>query len=140
VREALILGECLAAGTQGLAQRFFRKTSALIDIPWQIAVGSDLQHPRVQGPRAAQGRFINWYISKLFRAAQQDDVLAARFLEVANLTRQPQALLEPRIALRVWKGNRRPIGATATPPCISSGSRTASGLTDRVGAWPIGLL
>ena len=113
--EALILGECLAAGTQGLAQRFFRKASALIDIPWQIAVGSDLQHPRVQGPRAAQGRFINWYISKLFRAGQQDDVLAARFLEVANLTRQPQALLEPRIALRVWKGNRRPIQATATP-------------------------
>ena len=81
----------------------------------QIAVGSDLQHPRVQGERAAQARFINWYISKLFRAAQQDDMLAARFLEVANLMRQPQALLDPRIALRVWKGNRRPIQATATP-------------------------
>ena len=45
--EASILGECLAAGTQRLAQRFFRKSSALIDIPWQITVGSDLQHPRV---------------------------------------------------------------------------------------------
>jgi hypothetical protein len=56
--EALILGECLAAGTQRLAQRFFRKSSALIDISWQITVGSDLQHPRVQGTRTAQVRFI----------------------------------------------------------------------------------
>jgi hypothetical protein len=113
--EALILRECLAAGTPGLARRFFRKASALIDIPWQIAVGSDLQHPQVQGKRSAQVRFINWYIAKLFRAAQQDGVLAARFVEVANLTRQPPALLDPRIALRVWKGNRRPIQAAATP-------------------------
>ena len=113
--EALILGKCLAAGTQGLARRFFRKANAIIDIPWQIAVGSDLQHPRVQGTRTAQVRFINWYISKLFRAAQRDDVLAARFLEVANLARQPQALLDPRMALRVWRGNRQQIQAAATP-------------------------
>jgi 2-polyprenyl-6-methoxyphenol hydroxylase-like FAD-dependent oxidoreductase len=113
--EALILGECLAAGTQRLAPRFFRKASALIDIPWQIAVGSDLQHPQVQGTRTAQVRFINWYIAKLFRAAQHDAVLAARFIEVANLARQPQTLLDPRIALRVWKGNRRPIEAPAAP-------------------------
>jgi 2-polyprenyl-6-methoxyphenol hydroxylase-like FAD-dependent oxidoreductase len=113
--EALILRECLAAGTPGLARRFFRKASALIDIPWQIAVGSDLQHPQVQGKRSAQVRFINWYIAKLFRAAQHDGVLAARFVEVANLTRQPPALLDPRIALRVWKGNRRPSQAAGTP-------------------------
>jgi alpha-beta hydrolase superfamily lysophospholipase len=55
------------------------------------------------------------YITKLCRAAQRDAVLAARFLEVANLTRQPQALLDPRIALRVWKGYRRPVQAAATP-------------------------
>ena len=88
---------------------------ALIDIPWQITVGSDLQHPRVQGTRTAQVRFIIWYIAKLFRAAQRDGVLAARFVEVANLTRQPESLLDPRMALLVWKGNRWPLQATATP-------------------------
>jgi hypothetical protein len=65
----------------------------------------------VEGKRSAQVRFINWYIAKLFRAAQRDDALATRFLEVANLTRQPPALLDPPMALRVWKGNRRPIQA-----------------------------
>jgi len=104
--EALALRECLNRGAQGVARRFFRAASRLIDVPWQIAVGSDLQHPEVQGKRPAQVRFINWYLSKFYQAAQRDGVLATRFLEVANLMKQPSALLEPRIALRVWKGNR----------------------------------
>jgi 2-polyprenyl-6-methoxyphenol hydroxylase-like FAD-dependent oxidoreductase len=104
--ESLALRECLAAGTQEIAGRFFRAASQLIDIPWQIAVGSDLQHPRVEGKRTTQVRFINWYIAKLYRAAQDDAVLASRFLEVANLMRQPTALLDPQIAFRVWRRNR----------------------------------
>jgi 2-polyprenyl-6-methoxyphenol hydroxylase-like FAD-dependent oxidoreductase len=113
--ESLALSECLAAGTQDVAKRFFRAASRLIDIPWQIAVGSDLQHPRVEGVRTTQVRFINWYIRKLFRAAQVDAVLANRFLEVANLMRQPSALLDPRIAFRVWKRNHAPVGAVKIP-------------------------
>jgi hypothetical protein len=104
--ESLALRECLAAGRQKIAERFLRAASRLIDIPWQIAVGSDLQHPRVEGKRSTQVRFINWYIAKLYGAARRDPLLASRFLEVANLMRQPAALLDPQIALRVWKGNR----------------------------------
>ena len=77
-----------------------------LDVPWQIAVGSDLQHPAVRAARPAQVRFINWYLAKFYRAAQRDAVLATRFLEIANLMKAPAALLEPRMALRVWKGNR----------------------------------
>jgi hypothetical protein len=105
--EALALGECLAAGPQDLARRFFRAASRLIDIPWQIAVGSDLQHPKVRGKRPAQVRFTNWYLAKLYAAAERDPLLAERFLEVANLMKQPPALLDPRLAMRVWQGNRR---------------------------------
>lgn len=104
--EALALQECLAAGSQGIARRFFQAASKLIDIPWQMAVGSDLQHPAVAGKRTAQLRFINWYLAKLFRAAQHDAVLATRFLEVANLMKPPPSLMAPGIALRVWKGSR----------------------------------
>ena len=116
--ESLVLRECLAAGPQQLAKRFFRAANRLIDIPWQIAVGSDLQHPRVEGKRLPQVRFVNWYIANLFRAAQHDAALAASFLEVANLMRQPASLLDPRIALRVWRGNRtraRMAGEQRTP-------------------------
>jgi hypothetical protein len=69
-------------------------------------VGSDLLDPRVEGKRTAQVRFINWYIEKFFRAAYRDAVLAKKFLQVANLIEQPMALLDPRIAMRVWSGNR----------------------------------
>ena len=103
--EALALQESLAAGVQGIARRFFQASSKLIDIPWQMAVGSDLQHPAVEGKRTAQTRFINWYLMKLFQAAQHDAVLATRFLEVANLMKPPSSLMAPSIALRVWQGN-----------------------------------
>ncbi len=109
--ESLALQECLKAGTQEIAKRFFRAASRLIDTPWQIAVGSDLQNPHVEGKRTAQVRFINWYIAKFFRAAQNNGVLATKFLEVANLMEQPAALLRPRIALLVWKSNRLPVRA-----------------------------
>jgi len=113
--EALALRECLAVGTHEIAGRFLRAASQLIDIPWQIAVGGDLQHPRVEGKRTTQVRFINWYIAKLYRAAEDDPVLANRFLEVANLMRQPAALFDPQIALRVWKGNRTPARMITIP-------------------------
>jgi 2-polyprenyl-6-methoxyphenol hydroxylase-like FAD-dependent oxidoreductase len=104
--EALALRDCLAAGSHNLARRFFQSAARLIDIPWQIAVGSDLQHPKVPGKRPPQVRFINWYLAKLYRAGRRDPLLATRFLEVANLMKQPPALMEPRVALRVWKGIR----------------------------------
>ncbi len=102
--EALALRECLAKGLEGIGRRFFRSAGRLIDIPWQIAVGSDLQNERVRGKRTAQVRFVNWYISKLFQAANRDPVLATKFLEVINLMKAPSTLLAPAVALRVWKG------------------------------------
>lgn len=78
-------------------------------------MGSDLQHPRVEGKRTAQVRFVNRYIAKLFEAAHRDAVLATKFLEVANLMQPPATLLNPSVALRVWKGNRAHSEAATTP-------------------------
>ena len=103
--EAAALDECLSRKTERLAQRFFKAAAAIIDIPWQIAVGNDLAHPMVAGRRTAMGRFLGWYIGKLHRAGAQDARVATRFLEVANLMAAPSALLAPEIALRVMRGN-----------------------------------
>jgi hypothetical protein len=113
--EALALDECLTEGTHGLAARFFRAATRLIDVPWQIAVNSDLQHPGVKGRRTLRVHFINWYIAQFYYAGQYDGVLATRFVEVANLMRQPEALFAPSIALRVWKRN----WTTAVPKVLS---------------------
>ena len=102
--ESLALRECLEEGPQEIARRFFRQASRLIETPWKIAVGGNLQNPRVPGKRTAQARFVNWYIAKLYQAAQSDAVLASKFLEVANLMREPSVLLGPGIALKLRNG------------------------------------
>ncbi|HET9388322.1 MAG TPA: hypothetical protein VFO44_01620 [Steroidobacteraceae bacterium] len=107
-QEALTLQQCLRAGSNDLARRFFRATAQIVDIPWNIAVGNDLRHPQVEGARPPMLRFINWYIGKLHLAARHDIRLTTAFLKVVNLLSPPSSLLSPAIAWRVWRGNRRP--------------------------------
>jgi 2-polyprenyl-6-methoxyphenol hydroxylase-like FAD-dependent oxidoreductase len=105
-QEASLLRECLAAaGSTDLARRFFKAVQPAIDIPWDIAVGNDLRHPQVAGPRSAKVKFINWYIGKLHKAARHDGKLANAFLEVANLKAAPERLLHPAVVARVIAGN-----------------------------------
>jgi 2-polyprenyl-6-methoxyphenol hydroxylase-like FAD-dependent oxidoreductase len=116
-QEAWLLRDCLeAAGDTDLARRFFNAVQPTVDVPWDIAVGNDLRHPQVAGPRSAKVKFINWYIGKLHHAARSDGVLANAFLEVANLKATPQRLLSPAMVLRVIRGNlaRRCHPAAAT--------------------------
>jgi 2-polyprenyl-6-methoxyphenol hydroxylase-like FAD-dependent oxidoreductase len=116
-QEAALLCQCLDAGDADLARRFFAAAAVAIDTPWDIAVGNDLRHPQVQGPRSPKVRFINWYIGKLHMAARHDAKLAIAFLEVANLEAPPTRLLHPAIVTRVLRGNlgRRRDHAEATP-------------------------
>jgi len=104
-QEAALLRACLLEGNADLARRFFSAAATAIDTPWDIAVGNDLRHPQVQGPRPANLRFINWYIGRLHMAARRDAVLANAFLQVANLETSPARLLHPSVALRVLWGN-----------------------------------
>jgi 2-polyprenyl-6-methoxyphenol hydroxylase-like FAD-dependent oxidoreductase len=104
-QEAAALDACLKHGLDNLARRFFKDAAAIVDVPWDIAVGNDLRHPSVQGPRPAMVRFINWYIGKLHVAAQHDEKLANAFLRVANLVAPPPTLLQPSVAWRVLRGN-----------------------------------
>jgi hypothetical protein len=103
--EGLALGDCLAKGEVSLAQRFFAKVSPIIDIPWQIAVGSDLRHPRLAHLQTRFGGFMNWYIGKVHRAAGVDPSVGCAFLRVANLTSPPGKLFAPATMLRVLRGS-----------------------------------
>jgi 2-polyprenyl-6-methoxyphenol hydroxylase-like FAD-dependent oxidoreductase len=104
-QEAALLQTCLRDGAADLARRFFRGAASAIDTPWDIAVGNDLRHPQVQGPRPAKVRFVNWYIGKLHVAACHDAVLGNAFVRVANLEAPPTSLLHPAVVWRVIWGN-----------------------------------
>jgi hypothetical protein len=79
----------------------------VVDIPWSVAVGNDLRMPETVGPRSAGVRFINWYISKLHRAAHTDPAAALAFLRVANLLAPPPSVMAPKVVWRVIQGNLR---------------------------------
>jgi len=106
--EALALGECLAAGPERLARRFFRQASAVVDMAWSVSAGGDLRFPEVEGERTPMVRFVNWYLGKLHLAAHQDPMVAAAFQEVVNMLAPPPSVLRPRVAVRVLRGNLRP--------------------------------
>jgi 2-polyprenyl-6-methoxyphenol hydroxylase-like FAD-dependent oxidoreductase len=105
--EALVLRDCLLAGPDRLAQRFLPKMAALVDIPWEIAVGSDLRFPEVEGPRTAKVRMINAYLARLYVVAESDPVVGEAFVRVLNLIDRPERLMRPAIAARVLRGARR---------------------------------
>jgi len=104
-QEAILLRDAVRAGTASLARRFFTAAAAVIDAPWDIAVGNDLRHPQAKGPRSAKVTFINWYIDKLHRAAEHDGNLARALLRVTNLAAPLHSLLHPAIVSRVIRGN-----------------------------------
>jgi 2-polyprenyl-6-methoxyphenol hydroxylase-like FAD-dependent oxidoreductase len=77
--ESLALRDCLEDGQHAIGKRFFRAANRLVDVPWQIVVGSDLRNSGVNGKRTMQVRFVNWYLGKYFQAAQYDGALAIFF-------------------------------------------------------------
>jgi hypothetical protein len=105
--EAVALRDCLAAGTEGLATRYFRQVSQVVDIPWSITVGNDLNLSEGAASRPRMARLISWYMSKLLIAARRDPMVTLAFMRVANLFAAPASLLHPRVALRVLRGNLR---------------------------------
>ena len=105
--EAVELADTLSKGTNHLAGRFFKRAAKVVDMPWAIAVGNDLRMPETVGPRNAGVNFINWYLSKLHRAAHYDSVPALAFHRVGNLLAPPPSVMQPRVVWRVLVGNLR---------------------------------
>ena len=105
--EALALQQCLAAGTQKLAQRFFTQASKVVDTPWSMTVGNDRRVTKTEKARRPMTQFLNWYMGKLQIAARHDAAVAFAFRQVGNLLAAPPSLLHPRITLRVLWGNIR---------------------------------
>lgn len=105
--QADALRKTLAGGTDRLARRFFRAVSKPLGVTWQMATGSDLSIPQVEGPRPLPVRLFNAYINLVLTAAEHDSVLAERFLKVQYLLVPPTTLLRPATMIRVFAGNLR---------------------------------
>jgi hypothetical protein len=97
-----------------VGKRYFKAVADVIDVPWQIATGTDLAFPGVHGRRTAKTRLINAYLPRLHAAASDPD-LAAAFVRVTSLLDRPEALARPDHLMRCSS-------AAATPPGRRPGS------------------
>ncbi|WP_290061214.1 FAD-dependent oxidoreductase [Amycolatopsis solani] len=86
---------------------FFADAARVVDAPWEIAAGGDLAFPGVTGRRSVKTHIGNAYVSRVQSAATRDAEVTNAFMRVAGLIDPPQALMRPRLALRVLRGARR---------------------------------
>jgi 2-polyprenyl-6-methoxyphenol hydroxylase-like FAD-dependent oxidoreductase len=122
--QAMVLREQLSARSdRDLAQRFFRASARPIGTAWQLAVGSDLAMPGVEGDRPWSMRLSSRYVELLLTAAERDPEVARRFMRVAGLVDEPGSLVSPRLVGRVVRALARPAPRRAVAvPAVSPAS------------------
>jgi 2-polyprenyl-6-methoxyphenol hydroxylase-like FAD-dependent oxidoreductase len=101
VFEALALQRSLARGENGLARRYFRAASRTVGVAWQLATGSDLTLPEVDGARPLPVRIANGYVDRVLGAAESDVIVAEHFAKVIGFLEPPTQLFHPTLVARV---------------------------------------
>lgn len=115
--QAVALGQALgsAEGEDDLILalgRYHRAAATYVDHAWTLGVGADLQIPGVEGARPRGHAAISAYVRRAQRAAERDPVVARALLRVTSLLDPPQALMHPKVMVRVLHARRR---ATTLP-------------------------
>jgi 2-polyprenyl-6-methoxyphenol hydroxylase-like FAD-dependent oxidoreductase len=119
--EAVLLGATLRAGTDRVAERFFRAAGTPISTAWDLAAGSDLAFPEVEGNPTRAMRVINRYVDRVLTAAETDPEVARRFMAVSGLIAPRTGIFAPRMVGAVLRTlGRRPMReqTVATEPTI----------------------
>ena len=102
-QESQALAAALAGPHSGLARRFYRAAAHLVDRPWAIAAGTDLQHPDAIGRRGVLTGMVHGYMNRLSRAAQSDPHVATRLYQALNLMIPSAGLFRPDIVVRTLR-------------------------------------
>jgi hypothetical protein len=94
----------------------YRRQATAVTPAWQLTTGADFALPATVGPKAPGTDLLNRYIPHVFRAAQVDEAVCLRVIEVTTLLRKPPALLTPRMMLKVFRAARKaPAGVAPAP-------------------------
>jgi hypothetical protein len=81
--------------------RYFKASGKIVDIAWDLAIGSDLSLPEVAGQRPILTRLSNAWAERILTAAEHDAYVAAVFGSVTDLLAPPTLLMRPRFVWRV---------------------------------------
>lgn len=89
-----------------LARHYYKRSTKLVDRPWQMAAGEDFRFPETSGPKQIGTDFINNYGTRVNVASHTDAVVYHAFLEVMNLMKSAPSLMQPRILWHVLRAGR----------------------------------
>lgn len=107
--EAMTLREHLRRGAAPEPRPYLADMAKVIDTPWEISAGGDLDFPGVEGKRTLKAVMGNAYMARLQYAATKDARVTEGFMRVAGLMDPPQALMRPQMLFRVLRhAVRRP--------------------------------
>jgi len=122
--EALALRDCLTRETRELAPRFFRSARKPINQAWQLATGSDLSLPEVEGNGPLATRVLNRYVDRIMTAAEYDPVVLNHFTLVTSLVAPATHLLHPALLWRAAAANyKRPRHTASTEYAVPAQPR-----------------
>ena len=108
ITEATELGRVLDRhGLDRVGPRTLAAARPVVQDAWELATGSDLAHPDVDGPRPLPWRLITAYMQRLLPAAHHDPAVASAFIRVVGMLDRPQQLMAPRTLWRVLARSRR---------------------------------
>ena len=105
--QAVALRQTLASGEDRLSQRYFKASSRIVDIAWDLAIGSDLSLPEVAGERPILVRLSNAWAERILTAAEHDPHVAEVFGSVTDLLAPPTVLMHPRFVWRVARSRAK---------------------------------
>ncbi|MCV7402811.1 FAD-dependent monooxygenase [Mycobacterium fragae] len=105
--DAVALRESLRRGVPDLPRRYFHAAAKSIGVAWQIAAGSDLAFPEVEGRRTPSMRVTNRLVDWVQTASESDAVVGGQFFKVFALVDPPSRLLHPAFFYRVATANLR---------------------------------
>lgn len=129
--EADALAEVLDEhGLDGVGRRALRAARPTVQDAWELATGSSLADPEVEGPRPLAWRLNTAYLGWLLRAAHRDPEVAGALVRVIGMIDRPSSLMAPGT---MWRVLRSPHGAGAWQPAGASPRSHAVGVGDGFG-------
>ena len=105
--DAVALRESLRRGVTDLPRRYFRAAAKSIGVAWQLAAGSDLAFPEVEGRRTPSMRITGRLVDWVQAACESDAEVGGKFFGVTALVDPPTRLLHPAFLYRVATVNLR---------------------------------
>ncbi|MGN9865370.1 FAD-dependent oxidoreductase [Bacillus swezeyi] len=107
--QALELQSCLfqtKRTDKGFGERFHKKISKIIDVPWEMATTEALRHPDIKGERTFVQPYKQWYSKRVYELSATDPEIYIRLVRVMNLIRGPLHLFHPKVLFPIITNKR----------------------------------